>query len=80
MKTRVHVNKHVIRRNAKTGEREPPITIKTYRDNRRAHGAAVVVDGREVAAVVYRPDRPLSCGATVWIETEHEVVPVDKRD
>jgi hypothetical protein len=23
---------------------------------------------------VYSPCKPLSCGATVWIETEHEVV------
>ena len=23
--------------------------------------------------VVYRPDKPLSCGAKVWIETEGEV-------
>ena len=24
--------------------------------------------------VVYRPDKPLSCGAHVWIETDHEVL------
>jgi len=24
--------------------------------------------------VVYRPDKPLSCGAKVWIETESEVI------
>jgi hypothetical protein len=29
--------------------------------------------------VVYSPCKPLSCGATVWIETEHEVV-IDSLD
>ena len=83
MKTRIHVNKHVIRSNAKSGEREPPITIKTYRDNVRAHGASIVVGGEVVARVIYSPDKPLSCGATVWIETDAEVWPVvivDTRD
>jgi hypothetical protein len=27
-----------------------------------------------VARVVYQPDKPLSCGARVWIETDHAVV------
>ena len=29
--------------------------------------------GTEVARVVYRPEKPLSCGAKVWIETANEV-------
>ncbi len=31
-------------------------------------------DGNIVASVVYSPDKPLSCGARVWIETDSEVV------
>jgi hypothetical protein len=31
-------------------------------------------DGREVARVVYRPDRPLPCGARCWVETGLRVV------
>jgi hypothetical protein len=30
-------------------------------------------DGEVVASVIYSPDKPLSCGAKVWIETELEV-------
>ena len=37
MKTVVHVNQHIIRRNSKTGAREPVLTVKTYKDNRYAH-------------------------------------------
>lgn len=70
MKTRIHVNQHVIRKNTKTGEREPVLTVKQGRKNRYAH--TVRIDGP--SQVVYRPDCPLSCGARVWIETESPVV------
>ena len=69
MKKIVHINQHVIRSNAKRGEREPVITVKTYKSNDYAH--EVVIDGP--CKVVYSPDKPLSCGAKVWIETESEV-------
>jgi hypothetical protein len=69
MLTRIHVNQHVIRRNRNDPRPEPPLTVKTYRDNRYAH--AVEVHGP--SRVVYSPDRPLACGARVWIETEADV-------
>ena len=69
MKTIVHVNQHVIRKNGKTGERNAPLTVKTYKTNHYAH--EVVIDGP--CKIVYSPDKPLSCGAKVWIETEAKV-------
>ena len=69
MKTRIHVNQHVIRSNAKTGERQPVLTVKTYKSN--DYGHEVIIDGP--CRVIYRPDKPLSCGARVWIETEGKV-------
>ena len=69
MKKIIHINQHVIRSNSKTGEREPVINVKTYKDNNYAH--EVYVDGP--CKIVYSPDKPLSCGAKVWIETEAEV-------
>jgi hypothetical protein len=70
MKTIIHVNQHTIRRNHKTGAREPCLTVKTYKDNRPANSAVIRdADGNEVARVVYRPDKPLGCGARCWIET-----------
>lgn len=68
MKTRIHINQHVIRRNNKTGEREPVITVKTYKSNEYA--SEVVIQGP--SKLVYSPDKPLSCGAKVWIEAEYE--------
>lgn len=69
MKTIIHINQHVIRSNLKTGKREPVITVKTYQENKYCH--TVKVDGP--CTVVYCPDKPLSCGARVWIETESPV-------
>lgn len=76
MKTIVHVNQHKIKSNAKTGEREPVLTVKTYKSNIYAH--EVYISGP--CKIVYSPDKPLSCGAKVWIETEYDVVPVNNDD
>ena len=69
MKKRIHVNQHKIRSNNKTGERNPVITVKTYKSNDYCH--EVVIGGP--CRVIYSPDKPLPCGARVWIETESEV-------
>ena len=74
MKTIIHVNQHVIRANIKHGTSEPCLTVKTYKDNRYASEAIIRDEnGKEVARVVYRPQKPLSCGARCWIETKMEV-------
>ena len=74
MKTVVHVNQHNIRRNATKGTTDPVLTVKTYKSNTYANIAIIKdKDGNELAKIVYQPDKPLSCGARVWIETQHEV-------
>lgn len=65
MKTIIHVNQHIIKRNAKNGENDPTITVKQGRKN--TYAREVIIDGP--SKVVYSPDSPLSCGAKVWIET-----------
>ena len=69
MKTIVHVNQHAIRRNIKAETKEPVLTVKTYKSNIYAHE----VDIKGPSKLVYSPDKPLSCGARVWLETESEV-------
>lgn len=74
MKTIIHVNQHVIRANKKNGEENPVLTCKTYKENIYAKELEILDEsGNVVAKVVYSPDKPLSCGARVWIETHHEV-------
>jgi hypothetical protein len=75
MKTVIHVNQHRIKGNRKHGRNEPVLTVKTYKSNDYAHEAVILDErGKEVARVVYRPNKPLSCGAHVWIETECRVL------
>ena len=64
MKKRIHVNQHLVKKKA-----EKCITVKTYKDNRYAREVEILGESK----VIYRPDKPLSCGAKVWIETEAEV-------
>ncbi len=70
---RVHVNQHVIRANQRSGERLSPLRVKTGREN--APAQEILIDGP--CRVIYRPDRPLSCGARVWIETTSRVAILD---
>jgi len=69
MKTLIHVNQHVAKANTKSGENNPVLTVKTYKENKYAHEVKILGESK----VIYSPDKPLSCGAKVWIETEAEV-------
>ena len=72
-KTIVHVNQHHIKANAK-GAELPVLTVKDHRQNRKCNRAIIKDDdGNIVAQVIYSPDKPLSCGAKVWIETKLDV-------
>lgn len=71
MKTIIHVNQAHIRNNRKVDPeaRVPVLTVKTYKSN--VYTNSVTIEGP--SRVVYSPDKPLSCGARVWIETEGKV-------
>ena len=70
MKKKIHINMHVIRSNKKNGTNDPVITVKTYKSNTYGHEVEILGKSK----VVYSPDKPLSCGARVWIETDGEVL------
>tara|TARA_R110000787_G_scaffold269687_1_gene376532 strand:+ start:43 stop:264 length:222 start_codon:yes stop_codon:yes gene_type:complete len=69
MKTIIHVNQHVIKSNRKNKVENPVLTVKTYKSNTYAHEVNIKGDSK----IVYSPNKPLSCGAHVWIETQTEV-------
>ena len=70
MKTKIHINQHKVRSNYKNGKNEPVITVKTYKTNKYCHAVKIT----EPCTVIYSPEKPLSCGARVWIETDGEVI------
>lgn len=73
MKKRIHVNQHNIRANKKDGGDRPVLTVKTYKSNTYGHEVEILGPSK----LVYSPEKPLSCGARVWIETEADVL-IDK--
>ena len=73
---RIHINQHNIKHNAKNpDDLKPVVTVKTSLSNTKGYGATI----HGACRVVYSPDKPLSCGAKVWIETKDTVV-VDTGD
>ena len=46
------------------------LTVKTYKSNNYAHE----VDIQGPSKIIYSKDKPLSCGARVWIETDEKIV------
>jgi hypothetical protein len=74
MKTIIHINQHNIKSNIKNDEKLPVITCKTYKENNYADEVVVYgQDGLEACRIIYSPDKPLSCGARVWIETQNKI-------
>jgi hypothetical protein len=69
---RVYVNRHIVAANHKSGARNPPITILCK--GKRTHGTTVELIGQ--SRVVYSPDKPLSCGARVWIEADGAMIKI----
>lgn len=72
MLKRIHINQHNIRANAK-GANLPVMTVKTYKENVKCYE----VEMTDPCKIVYSPDKPLSCGAKVWIETAGSVLCTD---
>ena len=69
MKTIIHVNQHRIRANTKNNTSKPVLTVKTYKTNEYASEVSIRgKDGLEAARIIYRPHKPLSCGARCWLE------------
>ncbi len=77
MKKRIHVNQHNIKFNRMLAEQlelypddptqpKPVITVKTYKSNDYCNDVNI----HGPSKVIYSPDKPLSCGAHVWIETD----------
>lgn len=63
MKKIIHVHQQKIKKG------EPAIIVRTYKGSK--HYSKVEIDG---PATIIHSEKPDSCGARVWIETESEVI------
>lgn len=68
----VHVNVNNVQRNTKKkiGERLPVCRVQL--PNSTVYGWTVDIDGP--SKMVYSPDKPLKCGAKLWIVTNSPVI------
>ena len=68
---RIHINQHNIRHNAKNPDNlRPVVTVKTSQSNTKGFG--VRINGP--SKLVYSPNKPLACGARVWIAPQEQVI------
>ncbi|MGN6820577.1 MAG: hypothetical protein ACTHJR_18120 [Sphingomonas sp.] len=75
MKHIFHVAQDAIKANVKDGGDRPAVIDRTYKGGRRVHELGITdAEGNIVARIIQRTDKPLSCGARVWIESQHEPV------
>lgn len=66
---RLHVDQHVIKANRKNGTELPPLTVQLSDGSLKCKHARIAGPSE----LVYRPEKPLSCGARIWIETKAAV-------
>ena len=64
------INRHVINKNRKTDSREPPIRVSKGKYGRPNYLHRLSINN---ATLVYAPDAPLPCGATVYLEMDELV-------
>lgn len=79
MKQYIHINQHEIKANIKrpVEEQKPVITCKTYKSNEYYNNVKIMHEGVCVAEVKYSPNKPLSCGARVWVELNTDVTTIE---
>ena len=78
MKTVIHVNQFNIKHNNKNPhDRIKVLTVKTYKDNIYTDSVDILDNlGNTIASVKYSPDKPLSCGAKVYIEVDSKNIKI----
>lgn len=69
-RTRIHVRRDIIAADKKHGTKGYAIGVETT-GKRKRYGRRVTVAGP--VTFVYRPERPLKCGARAWAETTARV-------
>lgn len=70
----IHINRNIIQQNEKHGRKLPVCRIDM--DGKTWYGSRIEILGP--SEMIYSPDKPRSCGAKLWIETQADVVIHDK--
>lgn len=71
MKKIIHINPNKIRDNMRTFDSERQHVILVQTDFHAYTGDEIEIKGP--SKIIYRPHKPLPCGARVWVETDADV-------
>jgi hypothetical protein len=67
----IHADTDAIARVKASGDMESCLAIHDATGTRAANEISIYdFDGRHVVSIMFRPDAPLSCGATMWMEVD----------
>lgn len=72
----IHINRNIIQSNAKHGRQEPVVRV----EEKGVVQYCMEVEIKGPSRMVYRPDKPRSCGAKLWIETDADVKLIGVKD
>ena len=68
---------HYLFNNKNKDDPKKVLTVKTYKDNIYSNEVEIKDDqGKVIARLIYSPEKPLSCGAKVWLECDSSNVTV----
>ncbi|MEO1376360.1 MAG: helix-turn-helix domain-containing protein [Cyanobacteria bacterium J06635_10] len=70
-KTKIHVNRNNIKKNLDQNLEDLIPVLSVKRSNSNVYGYSVKINGP--CELIYRPEKPLDCGAVAWIETFSQV-------
>lgn len=70
---RILINKHVVKANLKHDRRDPVISVQESGSVTYGNAIDIIHKGKVIGTFVYRPDKPLKCGASVWFETRADL-------
>ena len=73
--TMIHVNQHIIQRNANNPLKDIKPVVSVKQTNHNNYGYQLEIKGP--CRIVYRPHNPAGCGAHLWIDTFSPVQFVD---
>tara|TARA_S200002703_G_scaffold86551_1_gene74591 strand:- start:1262 stop:1513 length:252 start_codon:yes stop_codon:yes gene_type:complete len=74
VKTIIHINRNILQQNEKHNKCKPICRVEV--NGKTWYGSRVDIKGP--STMIYSPDKPRTCGAKLWIETDSEVVIHDK--
>ena len=70
-KTKIHVNRNNIRYNSDKSLEDLIPVLSVKNSNSNTYGYSLKINGP--CEIVYRPQKPLDCGAVLWMETFSQV-------